>query len=135
MRRSISPEINVTPLVDVCLVLLIIFMVVTPLMDRPADLPETPVPEAWPAEKAKSKITIALGPPVSVTIDDDRTPLTGEALLVLLEALHDNDPRREIAIRADHRLPYGDVRRVVQAVQKAGFEGVGLVTKKRETAP
>jgi biopolymer transport protein ExbD len=129
MRR---PEINVTPLVDVCLVILIIFMVVTPLLRPATDPPETPAPEPLGSEPPRARVTIALGPPVSVTVDEDRTPLGGDALLVLLKALHASAPRREIALEADRRLPYREVRRVVAAIQEAGFPGVGLVARKRE---
>src|SRR5262250_2022117 len=133
MRRPNAPEINVTPLVDVCLVLLIIFMVVTPLLNRDVDVPDTPAPDSWPAAPAKSRIVIAFGPPVAITVDGDRNPLEQEALLALLRALHENDPRREIAIAADRRLSYGQVRSVVAAVQQAGFPGVGLVARRSET--
>lgn len=133
MRRSVSPEINVTPLVDVCLVLLIIFMLVTPLLTPSVELPEAPAPEGWSSTRPPSRIAIAFGPPVTVTVDDDRSPLDRAALLVLLKALHENDPRREIAVWADRRLPYREVRRVIGDVQEAGFSGVGLVARRDES--
>jgi Biopolymer transport protein ExbD/TolR len=84
MRHFVRAEINVTPLVDVCLVLLIIFMLVTPLLTPPVQLPEAPEPEAWGAEPARSKVTVRFGPPRTVLVDDDPSPLDDEGLGVLL---------------------------------------------------
>ena len=130
MRSSLRAEINVTPLVDVCLVLLIIMMVVTPLMHVPVELPKAQEPEAWGAEPARSKVTVSLGPPVAIRVDDDPNPLSEDALTTLLKAIHAHDPRREIALRADRRLAYGEVKRVLRFVQEAGFPAVGLVAER-----
>ena len=130
MRSSLRAEINVTPLVDVCLVLLIIMMVVTPLMHAPVELPKASEPETWGAEPARSKVTVSYGPPIAIRVDDDPTPMGEEALATLLRAIHAQDPRREIALRADRRLAYGEVKRVLRFVQEAGFPAVGLVAER-----
>ena len=130
MRSSLRAEMNVTPLVDVCLVLLIIMMVVTPLMTAPVELPRASEPEAWGAEPARSKVTLSLGPPVAIRVDDDPNPMGEEALETLLKAIHARDPRREISLRADRRLAYGEVKRVLRFVQEAGFPAVGLVAER-----
>jgi biopolymer transport protein ExbD len=129
MRSAVRAEINVTPLVDVCLVLLIIFMVVTPLFNS-IQLPEAPDPEPWGTEPARSKIVVSYGPPVTVRVDDDPHPLDDAALAILLGALHASDPRREIALRADRRLPYAEVKRILKAIQAAKFPAVGLVAER-----
>jgi biopolymer transport protein ExbD len=129
MRGDVRAEINVTPLVDVCLVLLIIFMVVTPLINA-VQLPEAPEPELWGTEPARSKIIVSYGPPVTVRVDDDPSPLDDGALVILLGAMHKADPRREIALRADWRLPYAEVRRVLRVIQEAKFPAVGLVAER-----
>ncbi|MFY9550403.1 MAG: biopolymer transporter ExbD [Thermoanaerobaculia bacterium] len=129
MRHALRAEINVTPLVDVCLVLLIIFMVVTPLLNG-VKLPEAPQPEAWPAEPARTRITLVFGPPVAISIDDDPSPLSEPAFEELLKALHAQRPGRQILLRADRRLSYGEVKRVMRAVQAAGFPAIGLVAEK-----
>jgi biopolymer transport protein TolR len=129
MRNAVRAEINVTPLVDVCLVLLIIFMVVTPLFNA-VQLPEAPEPEPWGTEPARSKVILSYGPPVAVRIDDDPNPLDDAALAILLGALHRTDPRREIALRADRRLPYAEVKRILRAIQEARFPAVGLVAER-----
>ncbi|HKD17344.1 MAG TPA: biopolymer transporter ExbD [Thermoanaerobaculia bacterium] len=129
MRSAVRAEINVTPLVDVCLVLLIIFMVVTPLINA-VQLPDAPEPEPWGTEPARSKIVLSYGPPVAVRVDDDPNPLDDGALAILLGAMHEADPRREIALRADRRLPYAEVKRILRAIQAARFPAVGLVAER-----
>ncbi len=134
MRNTLRAEINVTPLVDVCLVLLIIMMVVTPLARGQGDveLPEASAPTQWPAEPTRSKITLSYGPPPAIALDEDPGPLSVPALEALLQALHTGNPQREIVIRADRRLSYGEVRKVLRTVQSAGFKTVGLVAERRK---
>src|SRR5262245_23542124 len=129
MRHTLRAEINVTPLVDVCLVLLIIFMVVTPLLNQ-VELPQAPEPAAWPAGPARTRITLALGPPVTISVDDDPGPLSEAALEELMRALHALQPERQVLVRADKRLAYGEVKRILRIVQAVGFASVGLVAEK-----
>ena len=72
---------------------------------------------------------------MTVRVDDVPNPLDDSALGILLGALHRTDPRREIVLRADPRLPYAKIRRVLREIQDAHFPAVGLVaeriTKKR----
>jgi biopolymer transport protein TolR len=128
MRHALRAELNVTPLVDVCLVLLIIFMVVTPLLNQ-VELPQAPEPAAWP-EPARTRITIALGPPVAISVDDDPGPLSEAAFEELMRALHAQQPGRQILLRADKRLAYGEVKRILRIVQAVGFASVGLVAER-----
>jgi biopolymer transport protein ExbD len=130
MRTNLRAEINVTPLVDVCLVLLIIFMLVTPLLAPPVELPVASSPSPFDAEASRSKITVAAGSPVRVTMDDDPTPLSEPALQILLAALHGEGPNRQIVLRADRSLPYAEIKRVLRAVQAAGFKDVGLAAER-----
>lgn len=130
MRATLRAEINVTPLVDVCLVLLIIMMVVTPLAGGEVKLPQATEPEAWPAEPQRSKITVEYGDPPRISLDNDPGPLSFPALETLLRAIRAGHPRREIVLRADRRLPYAEVKRVIQTVQEAGFPAVGLVAER-----
>jgi len=132
MRHALRAEINVTPLVDVCLVLLIIFMVVTPLLNQ-VELPQAPEPAAWPAEPARTRITLALGPPVAISVDNDPGPLSEAALEELMRALHALQPERQILVRADKRLAYGEVKRILRIVQAVGFASVGLVAERPAT--
>jgi len=129
MRHTLRAEINVTPLVDVCMVLLIIFMVVTPLLNQ-VELPKAPEPGAWPVEPARTRVTLALGPPVAISVDDDPGPLSEAAFETLLRALHEQQPYRQILLRADRRLAFGEVKRILRIVQAVGFASVGLVAEK-----
>jgi biopolymer transport protein TolR len=135
MPRAIQADINVTPLVDVCLVLLIIFMVVTPLVNGEVELPVVNTPDPWPVEPVRSRITLEYGNPPKISIDDDTGPLSLEALNAVLEALRARYPNREIVLRADRRLPYSEVKKVLQSVQEAGFPAVGLVAERPRSRP
>jgi biopolymer transport protein ExbD len=130
MRAALRADIQVTPLVDVCMVLLIIFMVVTPLTNREVELPRATRPEAWPAPPVRSRITVEFGEPPRIYLDDDPSPLSQPALEALLGAIYAGHPRREIVLRADRRLPYSEVKRVIQAVREAGFPAVGLLAER-----
>jgi biopolymer transport protein ExbD len=128
--HAIRADIHVTPLVDVCMVLLILFTVITPLANREVDLPRAARPEAWPVPPVRSRITVEYGDPPRIFLDDDPSPLSQPALEALLRAIHAGHPRRQIVLRADRRLRYSDVKRVIRTVREAGFEAVGLVAER-----
>ena len=132
MEGSVRSDINVTPLVDVCLVLLIIFMVVTPLLQTGVDvaLPATRQPEKIP-ESAK-QLNVAIKQNGDVFIGQNWVPL--DQLKAQLVEIYNVSPEKDIALKADKRLKYKDVRKVLQLINEAGFTGVGLITQKREKA-
>lgn len=117
-------EINVTPLVDVCLVLLIIFMVVLPSMINGVQvaLPETTV-TAPVAERA-----------LPITVKEDGTVYLDTLVIrrdevdAALAQLHATAAARPIALRADKRVQYGEVVTVLAACRKAGWDDVALVS-------
>jgi biopolymer transport protein ExbD/biopolymer transport protein TolR len=126
-RNRPAPEINVTPLVDVVLVLLIIFMVVTPQMQagEQVELPaiDNPDPEA----KGKLEplvVTVAASGRVLV---DTQEVVTTEQLRELLEREHQGAPGRRAVLKGDRIQHYGKMREVFQTVQTIGFPGVSLV--------
>lgn len=131
-RRSRRPmaEINVTPMVDVMLVLLIIFMVAAPLLTAgvPIDLPDS---------KAKA-ISNEDSKPLEVTLDKGgkifvgETEVTEERVVTILTSMTEDDPDRRIYIRADKGLDYGLVMRVLGTINGAGFNKVALIS---EAAP
>ncbi len=119
-------EINVTPMVDVMLVLLIVFMVTAPLLTTgvPVDMPKA---EARAIKDDDNK-------PLEVTITKDNLLYVGETkverdrLIELLTAMTNNDPERRIYIRADQALSYGMVMDILGGLNKAGFRKVALLS-------
>jgi biopolymer transport protein TolR len=125
-----NSEINVTPLVDVCLVLLIIFMVVTPMLQKgiPVNLPVTAEPEKTPDTdkqlqiSVKSDGSVYLGPNI----------VRKEQLQSSLEDIHSKTPDREIAVKGDKLVKYGDVLDVLKACREVGFNNVGLIAQPKK---
>jgi biopolymer transport protein TolR len=126
-KAPLTSDINVTPLVDVCLVLLIIFMVVTPMLQKgiPVLLPKTDNPEKTPDTEKQLQIsvkedgTIYLGPNV----------IRKEQLESMLKEIHERTPDREIAVKGDQRVKYGEVMTVMRACREVGFQDVGLIAE------
>jgi biopolymer transport protein TolR len=119
-------EINVTPFVDVMLVLLIVFMVSAPLMTVgvPVDLPDTSA-EALPSED-EEPLTVTLTPEGEVMIQTTAVPL-GD-LIPRLQAIAGERESTRVFLRADGAIPYEDVMRVMGALHAGGFREIGLVT-------
>ena len=130
-RRSNMSQINVTPLVDVMLVLLIIFMVTAPMLDQgvEVDLPE--VAEAPGLARDQE--------PLIITLDRNGNVMIGKATVedlnklgpVIDQALK-GKPDREVFLEADQSVPYGRVVQVMAAVKKAGVGSLGMVTRMPE---
>ncbi|GGE19985.1 protein TolR [Gemmobacter megaterium] len=119
-------EINVTPFVDVMLVLLIIFMVAAPLMTVgvPLELPKTAA-QAMPTEQ-EEPLTISLAPDGGLTIQT--TPVADADLIPRLRAIMTERKSTKLFIRADSGVNYGRVAQVMGALQAAGYTSIGLVT-------
>jgi biopolymer transport protein TolR len=129
-QGDVKSDINVTPLVDVCLVLLIIFMVVTPLLQSgvPVLLPETNNPEKYP--EGQKQVKVAVQEDGKMFIGQDWIPTKAE-LIKRMDDMLKADPQKEVVIKADRRLKYKDVREVMKALNEAGFSKVGLITTKK----
>ena len=129
-KRPLS-EINVTPLVDVMLVLLIIFMISAPLLTVgvPVELPKT---EASAVETDNEPITVSIDKDGAIFIDRDETSY--ERLIERVTAVAgDADPaKKPIFLRADGRAPYQAVARVMARLSASGFTKLNLIT---DTAP
>jgi len=133
-RRAAVAEINVTPLVDVMLVLLIIFMVTAPLMQSavPVELPDS---RAAPAEQDPESIAVSIDQQGFIFIDDGRVPEGGlPAALESLAAGSGAEPPL-VTLRADRALDYGRVVAVMGELNRAGFNSISLVTNGSATAP
>ena len=127
---QVQSAINVTPLVDVCLVLLIIFMVVTPMLQQGVDvsLPDTINPPKMP--EGGKQLNIAIKSDGSVYVGQQWVP--NESLLTALRDIYNQSPEKTVVIKADKRLKYKDVREVMQTVNRAGFPGAGIETHKKD---
>ncbi|MDO5758013.1 MAG: protein TolR [Rhodobacterales bacterium] len=125
-RARPMSEINVTPFVDVMLVLLIIFMVAAPLMTVgiPIDLPKTAANSLAGEQEEPLTITLAADGTVSVqTTEVDRSDLVGR-----LRAIAAEREGSRVFLRADGAVPYADVVQIMGALNKGGFDNIGLVT-------
>jgi biopolymer transport protein TolR len=131
--KGVMPDINVTPLVDVVLVLLIIFMVVAPQMDQdvPVDLPGifNPDPEV---ETAMDPVKLSVAKAGEYFIDEQQYDLEGA--ITALAAEHANEPMRRLVLRADAKLGYKDVREILARSQQVGFPGMSLMVGERHRA-
>ena len=121
---SETHEINVTPFIDVMLVLLIIFMVAAPLstVDVPVDLP---VSQAAPAKKPDKPIYVTIKSDLSLAVGNDPVLWTG--LGPALDAQTANDRNKRLFLRADKAVPYGELMRLMDALRAAGYVKVALV--------
>jgi biopolymer transport protein TolR len=134
-RRGRAPmaEINVTPLVDVMLVLLIIFMVTAPLLTAgvPIELPDS---RANPLDQDPRQITISIDREGYIYIDKDQVPVGGfpEALAQLGQG--GREPP-QVTLRADKALDYGRVMAVMGELNRGGFNSISLVTNGSVSAP
>lgn len=131
-RRSPMAEINVTPLVDVMLVLLIIFMVTAPLLTAavPIDLPDS---RANPIDSEAQAVTISIDAAGTVYIDE--TAVGRGRLADALAALPRAGATPDITLRADRTLDYGRVMAVMGELNRAGLNRISLVTNGSSAAP
>lgn len=124
-RAVLMTEINVTPFVDVMLVLLIIFMVAAPLLTVgvPIDLPET---QAKALEGDTEPITISVNSAGEIFIQD--TPIVIDEVVPKLEAIAANGYEERIYVRGDQDADYGTMMKLMGRINAAGFKRLGLVT-------
>ena len=129
-RHSPISEINVTPFVDVMLVLLIVFMVAAPLLTVgvPIDLPET---EAKALNSETQPITISVNDSGQIFLQETEIPL--EELVAKLDAIAKNGYQERIYIRGDKTTDYGVVMKVMARVSSSGYRRIGLVTLQEQT--
>jgi len=124
---ELNSEINVTPLVDVMLVLLVIFMVVTPLLKQQMPV-ELPVAVHSQDSQNTSQVTLVATADGALLLDEQ--PITNEALAGALRDLYAARADKTIFLEADRKLPYSRVVDLLDACREAGVERIGVVTKK-----
>jgi biopolymer transport protein ExbD len=119
-----TPDINITPLVDVCLVLLIIFMVIAPALSEGALLELPKAVTADPKPKDAHPIELAMGVDGSIVLEKQQ--VDPSALKAQVATLHETDPKRALMLKMDHNAPYKKVRDMFELVQTVGFRGILL---------
>lgn len=127
-RRAVMSEINVTPFVDVMLVLLIVFMVSAPLLTVgvPIDLPQS---EAKALQQDNEPLTVSVNVDGQVYLQDKQIEL--DDLVPMLKAIIDarhGDPNEQIYVRGDRKVDYGTMMKVMGQISGAGYHKVALVT-------
>ena len=124
-------EINVTPFIDVMLVLLIIFMVAAPLatVDVPVNLPAS---SAEPQPRPDKPLYLTIKPDLSLTFGNEL--VSRDMLSATLDAATRSDKDTRIFLRADRTVPYGDVMEVMNLLRAAGYLKVALVSLEKVTA-
>jgi biopolymer transport protein TolR len=125
-KRVILSQINVTPFVDVMLVLLIIFMVTTPMLQEGLDV-NLPVVKANALSVEEEPIIITITEEGKLFINKNKITLTG--LDKKLTAIYSRKKEKMVLIRADEKVPYGFVIRTMAEIRKAGIERIGMVTE------
>ena len=132
-RRPVMAEINVTPMVDVMLVLLIIFMVSAPLLTVgvPLDLPQT---QAKTLDQDKEPLTVSVNANGQVYLQN--TEIAAEELVPKLKAITEarRGAEERIFVRGDRQIDYGTVMKVMGRISAAGFRRVALVTESEQQA-
>nr|WP_319514114.1 protein TolR [uncultured Cohaesibacter sp.] len=125
MRHRPVAEINVTPMVDVMLVLLIIFMVSAPMMTVgvPLNLPES---TAKPLSSQTEPLTLSIRKDGSIYLQDQ--PVEFDALVDTLLGVAENGYEERIFVRGDKDVDYGSIMKVMGAMNRAGFKKIGLVS-------
>lgn len=128
-------EINVTPLVDVMLVLLVIFMVTAPLLEQQQSQVNVDLPQvaAAPASVAEDAVIITVDRGKRLYIND--RPIDQASLRARLTSLFKGRVRKEVFLRADQSVAYGEVVKTMAAIRKAGINRLNMVTDPLEASP
>jgi biopolymer transport protein ExbD len=127
--EELQSEINVTPLVDVVLVLLVIFMVVTPLLKQEVPI-ELPLADNSRTTQDLTQLTLTIAADGDVLLNSQ--PLLREALVTQLRAIYAERTDKTIFLEADRNLSYGRVVDVMDDCKAAGVTAIGVITKREK---
>ena len=122
--KGAKSDINVTPLVDVVLVLLIIFMVVTPMLQRGKDVNLPKATQIEEDEKATDPLILTVTKDRATWVESD--PFDEAGLASRLDTEFRNEPNRRLLLKGDESLTVGDVRKVMEIARKSGARGISL---------
>jgi biopolymer transport protein TolR len=133
---KVNSDINVTPMVDVMLVLLIIFMVITPMLQKGISVDMAKVNNPTPMQDADKEdaLLVSVMRDGTVYFGADKVPLVDELTGKVKDRLANRTDKR-VYVKADARAHYGNVVQVVDAVRAAGVDDLGLLTDQRKTTP
>ena len=128
-------DINVTPMVDVMLVLLIIFMVITPMLQKGISVDMAKVNNPTPMQDADKEdaLLVSIMRNGDVFFGSDKVPV--DSLTSKVKDRLTNRTNKEVYLKADARTHYGNVVQVVDAVRAAGVDDLGLLTEQRKSTP
>ncbi|TNF69645.1 MAG: protein TolR [Gammaproteobacteria bacterium] len=130
-KRKVSADINVVPYIDVMLVLLVIFMITTPMLTQgvKVDLPQATAKKIPPKSEKPMIITVNNKGQYFLNIaDQPKLPLTSQSLLLRVKTELNKDHSRQVFVRGDKNANYGEVVSAMVLLQKAGAPSVGLMT-------
>jgi biopolymer transport protein TolR len=125
--RGAMAEINITPMVDVMLVLVIIFMVTAPMMNNAGVQVDLPKADTPPLDPAEDQLVLTMDADRKVYINDDATAFDVAELPGRLRAIAEANPDQPVFLRADGALPYREVVSLLETAKNAGMPRVGLV--------
>jgi biopolymer transport protein TolR len=130
--KKVNSNINVTPMVDVMLVLLIIFMVITPMLNNKVsvDLPKVTASSLMQDANKEDAITVAVTRDGKIFLGGDQIAV--DAMGATIAAKLEKNPIKEVYLRADNRAPYGKVMDAVDGIRAAGVSQLGLLTEKKD---
>ena len=125
-QAKLMADINVTPMVDVMLVLLVIFMVTAPMLvaGMPVELPKT---TAQPVSQTKKPVVVTLAADRSVSIRDER--VDASSLISRLAALRTTDGDAVVYVRADKKIAYGEVMELLSRIGTSGYQRISLLSQ------
>jgi|SRR5262245_41337735 len=130
-KSRIVPEINVTPLVDVVLVLLIIFMVIAPQLEAGERVELPGIVNVDPKSKLDS-VTLTMTASGRLLLEKD--PVDPAGLQAALRDIHAREPDKRLVLKADKGIKYGEMRKIFDDVQKVGFLGTALMVDEKKKA-
>jgi len=124
--RKFMSDINVTPFVDVMLVLLIIFMVTAPMMMQGVDV-NLPKTTARPIKTKDEPLILTVSKEQEIFLENHKVQIDG--LEEKVRTIFENRREKEILLRADKEVPYGFIMKVVAGVKRAGIDKLGMITE------
>lgn len=133
-KNRMLSEINITPLVDVALVLLIVFMITAPLLQQglPVNLPEAAAPAL---KRAKTDVIISIQGDGNIYIGEDKGVIPDDELEGRLMAIFQARDQKDLFIKADRNVRYGKVVGVMSMAKKSGVDRIGMITQPETGLP